>query len=68
MTFLVAVQQDEDGAWIAECPALPGCVSQRATRADAMANVRDAIAERVVVRRARAMPCDLDVEQVEVAV
>ena len=42
---------DEDGVLIAECPALPGCVSQGATRAEALENIRDAI-ELVILTRA----------------
>ncbi|OGB95541.1 MAG: hypothetical protein A2Z31_04675 [candidate division NC10 bacterium RBG_16_65_8] len=44
MKYRVVVEQDEDGVFVAECPGLPGCVSQGATRAEALANVRDAIA------------------------
>jgi predicted RNase H-like HicB family nuclease len=44
MRYRVIVEQDEDGVFVAECPALPGCVSQGATRAEALANIRDAIA------------------------
>jgi predicted RNase H-like HicB family nuclease len=33
----------EDGYWIAECPSLPGCVSQGETREDAIENVKEAI-------------------------
>jgi len=33
----------EDGYWVAECPSLPGCVSQGKTKADAIANIREAI-------------------------
>lgn len=33
----------EDGMWIAECPSLPGCISQGATRAEAIANIKEAI-------------------------
>jgi predicted RNase H-like HicB family nuclease len=41
--FRVTVEPDEDGVFVAECPALPGCVSQGKTRDEAMANIRDAI-------------------------
>lgn len=41
----VAIYQDEDGVFIAECPAIPGCVSQAASEAEAEANVMDAIRE-----------------------
>lgn len=33
----------EDGYWVAECPSLPGCVSQGKTREEAAANIREAI-------------------------
>lgn len=44
MKFRVMIQRDEDGIYVAEAPALPGCVSQGATRAEALSNVREAIA------------------------
>ncbi len=44
MKFRVIIEPDEDGVFVAECPSLPGCVSQGSTRAEAVANVRDAIA------------------------
>ena len=37
------VYPGEDGFWIAECPSLPGCVSQGETREQAIANIREAI-------------------------
>jgi antitoxin HicB len=43
MKFRVTIEPDEDGVFVAECPALPGCVSQGKTRDEAMANIRDAI-------------------------
>ncbi len=39
----------EDGYWVAECPSLPGCISQGETRAEAIANIREAIAAYVSV-------------------
>jgi predicted RNase H-like HicB family nuclease len=44
MKFRVIVQPDEDGVFVAECPSLPGCISQGATRAEALMNIQDAIA------------------------
>ncbi|MCU0857364.1 MAG: type II toxin-antitoxin system HicB family antitoxin [Pontiellaceae bacterium] len=44
MKFLTTIYRDEDGVWIAECPAIPGCVSQGETHDDALNNIRDAIA------------------------
>lgn len=34
----------EDGQWVAECPSLTGCISQGRTRAEAIENIREAIA------------------------
>ncbi len=44
MKYRVLVEQDEDGFFAAEVPALPGCVSQGATRQEALENIREAIA------------------------
>jgi predicted RNase H-like HicB family nuclease len=33
----------EDGFWVAECPSLPGCISQGETREEAVKNIREAI-------------------------
>ena len=44
MKYRVLVEPDEDGVFVAEVPSLPGCVSQGRTRAEALANVREAIA------------------------
>ncbi len=43
MKFRVIITQDEDGIYIAECPALPGCISQDETREQALENINDAI-------------------------
>lgn len=43
MKYRVLIEQDEDGAFVAECPSLPGCVSQGKTREEALANIQDAI-------------------------
>ena len=43
MTVRVVIYPGEDGYVVAECPELPGCVSQGRTREDALENVREAI-------------------------
>jgi antitoxin HicB len=43
MKYRIILEVDEDGVFVAECPALPGCVSQGTTREQAIANIRDAI-------------------------
>lgn len=37
------IEQDEDGAYVAEVPALPGCISQGRTRSEAVDNIKEAI-------------------------
>jgi predicted RNase H-like HicB family nuclease len=39
----VILYPGEDGYWVAECPSLPGCISQGKTKADARANIREAL-------------------------
>ena len=39
----VVIYRGDDGYWVVECPSLPGCVSQGKTKADAIANIREAI-------------------------
>lgn len=43
MRFRVLIEQDEDGQFVAECPALPGCISQGQSRDEALTNIKDAI-------------------------
>lgn len=44
MKYRVLIEQDEDGAFVAQVPSLPGCISQGTTRGEALENVREAIA------------------------
>lgn len=39
----VIIYSGEDGYFIAECPSLPGCISQGQTREEAVANIKEAI-------------------------
>jgi predicted RNase H-like HicB family nuclease len=39
----VILYPGEDGYWVAECPSLPGCVSQGKTKEEAIANIKEAI-------------------------
>jgi predicted RNase H-like HicB family nuclease len=66
MKFQVTIDRDEDGVWIVECPAIPGCVSQGDTRAEALVNVADAIKLCLEVRAERGMPLTVETCQVEV--
>lgn len=49
MDFDIRLYQDEDGIWIAECPAIPGCVSQGLTKDEATTNVAEAISDCLAV-------------------
>lgn len=39
----VVIYRGEDKYWIAECPSLPGCISQGKTRKEAIKNIKEAI-------------------------
>ena len=43
MKLQVIIEQDETGYYVAEVPALPGCVSQGKTPTEAKANIKEAI-------------------------
>ena len=66
MQFNVTLDRDEDGVWIAECPSIPGCVSQGHTKDEAVANVQEAIALCLGVRAERGLPLTVETRQVEV--
>jgi predicted RNase H-like HicB family nuclease len=66
MKFQVTIDRDEDGVWIVECPAIPGCVSQGATKAKALRNIEDAIKLCLEVRAERGIPLTVETRQVEV--
>ena len=68
MKFIITLFRDEDGVFVAECPAIPGCVSQGNTEAEAEANIRAAIKECLEVRAEKGMPLTVSTRQVEVAV
>ncbi len=68
LKFNVTLDRDEDGVWIVECPAIPGCVSQGQTREEALGNIEDAIHLCLEVRAERGLPLTMETRQVEVAV
>jgi len=69
MKYRVIIQQDEDGVLVAEVPALPGCISQGATRTEALANIREAIEAYLesLKEHDEPIPPSIDEEVVEVA-
>ena len=67
MKITVTIDRDEDGVWIIECPSIPGCVSQGATKDEALVNIREAIALCMEVRAEQGLPLTIETQQVEVA-
>jgi predicted RNase H-like HicB family nuclease len=67
MKFSVTIDRDEDGVWIVECPAIPGCVSQGATKDEARANIGEAIKLSLEVRAEEGLPLTIETRQIEVA-
>ncbi|WP_460192749.1 type II toxin-antitoxin system HicB family antitoxin [Thermosynechococcus sp. FA-CM-4201] len=39
----VIIYPGQDGYWVAECPSLPGCISQGKTKGEALTNIKEAI-------------------------
>ncbi|WP_424317004.1 type II toxin-antitoxin system HicB family antitoxin [Haloferula sp.] len=68
MKFMITLDRDEDGVWVAECPSIPGCISQGADREEAEANIREAIIACLEVRAERGMPLTIETRSVEVPV
>ena len=68
MKFIITVSQDENGMFISECPAIPGCISQGKTMDEAEKNIQDAIKECLAVRREKGMPLTVTTREVEVSV
>lgn len=50
------IYRGEDGYWVAECPSLPGCISQGQTRESAIANIKQAIEGYVIALRDDGLP------------
>jgi predicted RNase H-like HicB family nuclease len=68
--FTVVVERDEDGVYIASCPAMQGCHTQGDTHEEAVENLKDAIRLHIEARQqlGEAVPLEVAVEQVEVSV
>jgi len=63
----VILYTDEDGYWVAECPSLPGCLSQGKTRDEAVLNIKEAIGLYIEVLKEDGRPVpDDNVEMVAV--
>jgi len=70
MKFRIQIEQDEDGVFVAECPTLPGCISQGRTRKEALNNIQDAIKGYLesLIKHNEPIPPAIEEEIVEVKV
>ena len=68
MKLLITLEKGEDGYIIAECPAIPGCVSQGKTEKEALENIREAIESCLEVRLEKGIPLTVDIREIEVSV
>ncbi len=69
MKFVVVLEKDEDGYIVAECPSLPGCLSQGQTREEALENIKEAITGYLTSLRKHGEPLpETEVTQIEVRV
>ncbi|MHB8174250.1 MAG: type II toxin-antitoxin system HicB family antitoxin [Nitrospirota bacterium] len=70
MKYRIIIEQDEDGVYVAECPSLPGCISQGNTRMEALGNIKDAIKGYLesLKKHDEPVPPSIDEEIIEVAV
>lgn len=67
MKFLITIQQGEDGMILAECPALPGCMSQGKSRDEVLENIKEAIEVCLETREEMHLPT-LEVTELDIAV
>lgn len=65
--YTVVVEKDEDGVYIASCPAIPGCHTQGDTYEEAMENIKDAINLNIAARRdlGEPIPIETAIDEVE---
>lgn len=70
MKYRISVEQDEDGVFIAQCPSLPGCVSQGNTRDEAVQNISDAMKGYIISlkKHGERIPPPIEEETVEIDV
>jgi predicted RNase H-like HicB family nuclease len=52
--------------YVAECPSIPGCVSQGQTEAEAEMNIQEAIKDCLEVRAEQGLPLTVPTRQIEI--
>ena len=68
--FRIIIEQDEDGIYIASCPALQGCYSQGDTIEEAKKNIEEAIRLHIEARQSvgEPVPVEVLIDEVEISV
>ncbi len=66
--YHVIIERDEDGVYVASCPALQGCYTQGDTLEEAMANIKEAMRGHIAARKqvGEPIPSETLIEEVEV--
>ncbi len=66
--YTVVIEKDEDGVYVASCPALPGCHTQGDTYDEALTNLKDAINLNIAARRdlGEPIPIETAIDEVEI--
>ncbi len=66
MKLQVTIVTDEDGIFIAECPSIPGCISQGKTMDEAMKNIMEAAKECIAAREEQGMSPTVTTRDIEI--
>jgi len=68
MKLTVTIYQYEDGMYIAECPAIPGCKSRGTSEKEAEANIADAIRQHFAERAELGLPLTVSTKEIDLTV
>lgn len=68
MKLPILLETDETGMIVAECPAIPGCISQGRTEAEALANIREAVIACLEVRAKQGLPLTVRTTEIDIQV
>ena len=68
MKLTVTLERDETGMVVAECPSIPGCISQGKTEEEALAGIREAIVACLEVRAEQGLPLSIRTVEIDVSV
>ncbi|CAE6506496.1 conserved hypothetical protein [Nitrosomonas nitrosa] len=56
----VILYRGEDDFWVAECPSLPGCISQGRDKEEALSNIKQAIEGYILTLQEDGLPVPED--------